>query len=232
MVRLFRLPTTWFFPIILILCNSRTLSCFIVLPDPQLLYCLVNALQNEQELLRRLSAGDPEAFTLLFNHYWPRIYSSMLVISKSPSVAEDIAQEIFTRLWKNREKATDIRDLSAYLFIAARNKVLNSLSKMDVETAYQNYMLHKEPGRADQVTYRELDQLVKEGVQQLSPQQQRAFRLSRMQGLTHDEIAAEMQISRATVKEHIVKALASLRQHLKANGYSTMYIFLFGILFE
>lgn len=155
----------------------------------------------------------------------------MLVISKSPSVAEDIAQEIFTRLWKDREKAADIRDLSAYLFIAARNKVLNSLSKMDVETAYQNYMLHKEPGRADQVTFRELDQLVKEGVQQLSPQQQRAFRLSRMQGLTHDEIAAEMQISRATVKEHIVKALASLRQHLKANGYSTMSIFLFEIIF-
>ncbi len=64
----------------------------------------------------------------------------------------------------------------------------------------------KSRGRADQVTFRELDQLVKEGVQQLSPQQQRAFRLSRMQGLTHDEIAAEMQISRATVKEHIVKS--------------------------
>ncbi|MBO9632372.1 MAG: RNA polymerase sigma-70 factor [Chitinophagaceae bacterium] len=192
---------------------------------------MVNALHNEQDLLHRLSTGDPDAFTTLFNHYWPRIYSSMLVISKSPVVAEDIAQEIFTRLWKDREKAADIRDLSAYLFIAARNNVLNRLSKMDVESAWQQYMIHKEPGKSDQVTYRELDQLVQQGVQQLPPQQQRAFSLSRMQGLTHEQIAAEMQISRATVKEHIVKALASLRQHLRSHGYSSMYILLFEIFF-
>lgn len=192
---------------------------------------MVNALYNEQDLLHRLSTGDPDAFTTLFNHYWPRIYSSMLVISKSPAVAEDIAQEIFARLWKDREKAADIRDLSAYLFIAARNNVLNRLSKMDVESAWQQYMIHKEPGKADQVTYRELDQLVQQGVQQLSPQQKRAFSLSRMQGLTHEQIAAEMQISRATVKEHIVKALASLRQYLRSHGYSSMYILLFEIFF-
>jgi len=192
---------------------------------------LVNALHNEQELLDRLASGDPDAFTIIFNHYWPRIFSSMLVISKSPSIAEDIAQEIFARLWKDRKKATAIRDLSAYLFIAARNKVLNSLSRMDVETAYRNYILHKESGKTDQVTYQELDKLVQEGVQQLSPQQQRAFRLSRLDGLTHEQIAAEMQISRATVKEHIVKALATLRQHLKAHGYSSMYVILFGIIF-
>ncbi len=51
------------------------------------------------------AAGDPEAFTILFNHYWPRIYSSMLVISKSPSVAEDIAQEIFTRIVERQGKS-------------------------------------------------------------------------------------------------------------------------------
>ncbi len=192
---------------------------------------MVNALQNEQELLRRLTTGDPDAFTILFNHYWSRVYSSMLVISKSPTVAEDIAQEIFTRLWKDREKAADIRDLSAYLFIAARNNVLNRLSKMDVEAAWQQYMIHKEPNKTDQVTYRELDQLVQQGIQQLSPQQQRAFSLSRIKGLTHEEIAAEMQISRATVKEHIVKALASLRQFLKSRGYSSLYILLFEIFF-
>lgn len=181
--------------------------------------------------MRRLTTGDPDAFTILFNHYWSRVYSSMLVISKSPTVAEDIAQEIFTRLWKDREKAADIRDLSAYLFIAARNNVLNRLSKMDVEAAWQQYMIHKEPNKTDQVTYRELDQLVQQGIQQLSPQQQRAFSLSRIKGLTHEEIAAEMQISRATVKEHIVKALASLRQFLKSRGYSSLYILLFEIFF-
>jgi len=187
------------------------------------------ALYNEKELLLRLASGDAESFTILFNHHWPRVYSSILVISKSPSVAEDIAQEIFTRLWKEREKAADIRDLAAYLFIAARNKVLNRLSKMEVELAYQSYMLYREPDQQDQVTSRELHQLVQSGMQQLPPQQQRAFQLSRLQGLTHDQIAAEMQISRATVKEHIVKALATIRQFLKANGYSTLYIILFEI---
>lgn len=189
------------------------------------------ALHNESELLSRLALGDAEAFTILFNHYWPRIYSSILVISKSPSIAEDIAQEIFTRLWKDHQKAADIRDLASYLFIAARNKVLNRLARTDVETAYQSYMLYQEPDKPDQLTYRELDALVQTGIQQLPPQQQRAFRLSRIQGMTYEQIAAEMQISRGTVKEHIVKALAAMRQFLKANGYTSLQLILFEIFF-
>lgn len=191
-----------------------------------------NALHNEHELLSRLSLGDAEAYTILFNHYWPRVYSAILVFSKSPSIAEDIAQEIFTRLWKEQEKTGEIRDLAAYLFISARNKLLNLLARTDVEIAYQSHMLYQEPGKQDQVTYRELDALVESGMRQLPPQQRRAFRLSRMQGMTHEQIAAEMQISKATVKEHIVKALATMRQFLKENGYTTLQLTLFEILFN
>lgn len=191
------------------------------------------ALHNERELLSRLVTGDAAAFTIIFNNYWPRIYSSVLVLSKSATIAEDIAQEIFTRLWKEHEKAGDINDLSAYLYIAARNKILNRLAKMDVEAAYQSYLLYQDPaGKPDQVTFRELDQLVKSGMQQLTPQQQRAFSLSRFQGYTYEQIAAEMEISRSTVKDHIVKALAALRQHLKAHGYASLYLVLFNILFD
>ncbi len=181
----------------------------------------------------RLVKGDADAFTVIFNNYFPRIYSSILVISKSATLAEDIAQEVFTRLWQEHGKAAEINDLSSYLFIAARNKVLNRLSRVNVEAAYQSYLLHQDqqPEKAEQVTYRELDQLIRSGMQQLTPQQQRAFQLSRLQGYTYEQIAAEMQISRSTVKDHIVKALAALRQYLKANGYASLYFILFNILF-
>lgn len=150
----------------------------------------------------------------------PQLYGAALVIAKSPVIAEDISQEVFTRFWENREKAPGIRNLRAFLFIAARNMLLNRLAHIEVEAAYHNYLRNKDAASSlmpdEQLAYHELEKKLHKAIVGLPARQQEVFRLSREQGMTYEEIAEQLNISRETVKEHIIKALATLRKALHA----------------
>lgn len=189
----------------------------------------INQSYDEKELLAHIADGDQQAFAVIFNKYWPTVYSAALVIAKSPSLAEDISQEVFTKLWETKEKARDIENVKAFLFIAARNLIINRLSRQKVEDAYRAYQLHHSAeishGGHD-LDYQQLEQRLRSAIRQLPSRQQRAFLLSREQGLTYEQIAEQMQISRDTVKEHIVKALASLRKSLHEHDALLLLILL------
>ena len=174
---------------------------------------------TETELREEIAKGDAEAFHFLFNQYWNKVYSTALVLLKSPQFAEDIAQEAFLRIWRSREKIREIQDLDAFLFVVTRNLSLSRLTKIKREDAYRRYQLiHSatgNPGSHDQVAANELAAYIENGLRRLPPQQQRAFRLSRERGLSHEEIALEMGIGKDTVKNYIVLAIAFMRKYLK-----------------
>lgn len=189
----------------------------------------INQSYDEKELLAHIADGDQQAFAVIFNKYWPTVYSAALVIAKSPSLAEDISQEVFTKLWETKEKARDIENVKAFLFIAARNLIINRLSRQKVEDAYRAYQLHHSAETSHgghDLDYQQLEQRLRSAIRQLPSRQQRAFLLSREQGLTYEQIAEQMQISRDTVKEHIVKALASLRKSLHEHDALLLLILL------
>jgi RNA polymerase sigma-70 factor (ECF subfamily) len=73
---------------------------------------------NEAELVERVALGDEYAFKLVFNHYWPRVYSVALIFAKSPEVAEDAAQEVFANLWIKKELLKEVKEFKAYLLTA------------------------------------------------------------------------------------------------------------------
>lgn len=179
---------------------------------------------SDHELLVKLSEGDSVAFGTLFGRYWDKVYSTALVILKSADRAEDFVQEVFLILWRERAKAAEIRHLENFLFITTRNLIYNRLKRMKTEEAYQHFLrlsLREKTQDATEMTNaesRDLKHLLDIGVRQLPHQQQRAFLLSRELGYSHEQIAAEMNISRDTVKDYIVKALAFLRKYLKENA--------------
>lgn len=190
----------------------------------------INQSYEEKELLEHVADGDQQAFAVIFNKYWPTVYSAALVIAKSPVLAEDISQEVFTRLWEAKEKARHIENVKAFLFITARNLIINRLSRQKVEDAYRTYQLHHSAGGSvgeeERLDYQQLEQRLRSAIRRLPPKQQRAFLLSREQGLTYDQIAQQMQISKDTVKEHIIKALASLRKSLREHDVLVLLILL------
>ncbi|SDF56711.1 RNA polymerase sigma factor [Chitinophaga filiformis] len=185
---------------------------------------------TDRTLLLRMAAGEEDAFNQLFNNYWDKVYSTALVLTKSNQIAEDIAQEVFLRMWQNRHKTDIIDNLDGFLFITARNLVYNKLSRLKLEAAYTNYLQHhfslSEPDTETGTEFRQLQSILEEGMRQLPPQQQKAFRLSRENGLSHEEISHQMGVSRATVKDYIVRAIAFLRKYLQEHALGLFLLIL------
>lgn len=177
---------------------------------------------TEQALLCRMAAGSESAFCALFDIYWNRVYASALTITKSAQLAQDVAQEVFLQLWLHREKAGAIEKLDGYLFISARNLILRKLSRLKMEDAYQHYLSSRAEGEVSDAgapaELKELQHIVESAINCLPPQQQRAFRLSREKGLSHEEISLHMGVSRGAVKDYIVRSISFLRKYLREHA--------------
>ena len=184
---------------------------------------------TNKELLLQIAAGDEAAYKTFFTHYWDQLYSTALTFTKSPELSEDLTQEVFARIWISREKLSEVENFEGYLFIMTRNIFFTSLRKevytLQNENYFENYFRDVTSITPDAKTeLKEFENLVEQGINNLPPQQQRAFRLSRFQGMTHEQIAEEMGISKLSVKSHIVRAIQSLKKYLENHSESLLII--------
>lgn len=173
---------------------------------------------NETKLLYLLRQGNELAFTQLYNYFRPKVYGVALKMLKSPELAQEIVQEVFLKIWQEREKAEDIRDFENFLFIITRNRVLDALKKKaneavtKKELTFQNAFENKTDFPVREKQYEELLARVTE---HLPPQQKIVFELAKTQGLSHKSIAEQLQISPLTVKKHMAAALKFIRSHFQ-----------------
>jgi RNA polymerase sigma-70 factor (family 1) len=185
-------------------------------------------LHNEKELLLLVSGGDESAYQELFYHYWDQIYSTALMFTKSPELSEDLSQDIFARIWLKREKLAEVEHFDSYLFITSRNLIFDHLRKKVFSGGYdeyfQEYFRDASLSPDQKLEFKEFENNVQQAIGDLPHQQQTAFRLSRFQGLSHEEIASQMGISRATVKSYIVRSIVTLRKMLKDHPENPMVI--------
>lgn len=193
-----------------------------------------STLHNEKELLLMVSEGDQSAYQLLFHHYWDPIYSTALMFTKSPELSEDLSQDVFARIWLKREKLAEVEKFDSYLFITARNLIFDHLRKKVFTGGYdeyfQEYFRDAALSPEQRLEFKEFENSVQLAIKELPTQQQTAFRLSRFQGLSHEDIARQMGISRATVKSYIVRSIVTLRKMLKdhpENPMILLWIYLF-----
>jgi RNA polymerase sigma-70 factor (ECF subfamily) len=175
---------------------------------------------TELLLLQQLSEGNKAAFDQLFSANWDLVYSAALVLIKSPEIAGDISQDVFLSLWENRQKVIVIENIKGFLCNSVKFLVHKRLRRMKVEDAYAQYLAYKSstiptaPEHEHLLITKQLQASLQEGIAQLPPQQQRAFKLSREQGLTHEQISELIGVSKKTVKDYIVRSIAYLRQYL------------------
>lgn len=174
------------------------------------------------ELFLLISEGNKEAFRCLFDNYRNKIFSIALKFTGEKQASEDVVQEVFIKLWTNRENLPAIRNFDAYLNTMARNHLFNYLRKIAHEQAVVKKMAIVQGEQQknevfDGLYYKELNSLVGKAVNQLSPQQKKVYNYSRIEGLKHHEIAEAMGISTSTVKGHIVEALKHIKSAISAN---------------
>ena len=174
---------------------------------------------TEKELLELVAQGDQAAYKILFSQYWDHLYSTALVFTKSPELSEDLTQDVFVQIWLKRERLKEVEKFDAFLFITARNLIIDRLRKKvfssDSDDYYKEYLSDKSSSPVQKLELKELEDLLQKGIGSLTPLQQQAFRLSRFEGLSHQEIAGKMGISHKAVKSHIVRAIVTLRKYME-----------------
>ncbi|MCG2613330.1 sigma-70 family RNA polymerase sigma factor [Terrimonas sp. NA20] len=168
-----------------------------------------------------MQEGDEQAFTVLYGHYGPRLYVNILRMVKDQVQAEEIVQELFTRIWQQRRHKAIAENFQGYIYRIGQNLVYDFYRslKRDAQLlekfrvfAQQHYE-HIEEALQDKQHHIFLQQAMK----QLSPQQRRVYELVKINGHTYKQAAEILGISPLTVKEYLVATNKLIRNYILAN---------------
>jgi RNA polymerase sigma factor (sigma-70 family) len=186
---------------------------------------------NENELLHAVKKGDENAFRELMNRYWNKMYSNILYHCKQQELAEELTQDLFITVWQKREQLQEIKQFDAWLYTIAKNLVLGAFRKKVLplldSSSFDPYFHDDGLTGADLLELKELHTVLNSEIAQLPPQMQRAFTLHRIQGLSHEEVAAQMNISKFSSQTYVARATILLRAALsKYSGKAGFHFFL------
>jgi RNA polymerase sigma-70 factor (ECF subfamily) len=190
---------------------------------------------TDADLLGQVASGDEGAFTLLFARYRERLFFYLLRHVKSREAAEEIVTDIFMKLWTGRELTAHIRHLGAFLHKVAFHEALHFLRTAArharLSQVYIDRGVTAVPRTpAELVIDAETRRILHEAIEQLPPQRKKIYRLSRQEGLSHEQIAEALGLSRATVNNALVAAHRSISQHLQQKGIGKAALSLFFLL--
>ena len=175
---------------------------------------------TDQALFKELAKSSPHAYTIIFNQWFRSVYyfAARFV---DPSDAEDIAVEVFQKLWAGKKMFQSTQNLKSFLFTSTRNACLDFIKtnhrRNGYEAAASRLMEEEENGFSEHEFMAELMKRVQEELGHLPPQTREVFSLAYFQGMTNAEIADRLNISDPTVRNQKSTALRVLRLALKYN---------------
>ncbi|MBX2924342.1 MAG: sigma-70 family RNA polymerase sigma factor [Chitinophagaceae bacterium] len=184
---------------------------------------------HEKKLFEHIAEGDEEAFAVLFHLRTDSLYTYILKITKSDIWAEELVQDVWTQVWLNRRKLSTLEDPVSYLHRIARNRSLDWIRRNKLELKWLYYLqrnLHNDGAdtTAQRIDHDQAQRLVQKAIHALPERRKRIIELKYRLGCSYEQIGAELQISKNTVRNQIVSALRSIRDHLRQHGDLLLYL--------
>lgn len=178
-------------------------------------------IDSEADLLTSLAAGHEPSFALIYDKYWKMVYQTANKLLQSSSLAQDIVQDVFSTVWVQRREVQHVANLEAYIRTMARNRIYSEFRAWSKERANLENYTHQLPTSVDDCDFnllnRQNEQLLEQILHTLPPRQKEVFTLARKEGLSHEQIAEKLNLSSGTVKNHMVRALQTIRMHLESS---------------
>lgn len=183
----------------------------------------------DEPLLTAVSRGDEQAFTALFDKYAQSVHGFLLEHLHDETAADDLVQEIFTKIWLLRDTLPGVKKFRGFLFVMSRNYALNHIKARVREHArIQKWYRHQVSPQTELESdpTEAFDDLVDQAIESLPQQQKKAWILSRKEKKKYNEIAEEMNLSRETVKKYIQYANEQLKRTIEVRVNFPLIIFL------
>jgi RNA polymerase sigma-70 factor (ECF subfamily) len=178
----------------------------------------VNNKLIDSNSIKQLIEGNEDVFTAVYEQYSEKVYRLAFRFLKDKALSEEVVQETFINVWLSREKLDPAGNMWLYLYVVAKRLSLNSLRQACKSNNFVENLLNfmeEQNSTEEEVLARDLEQFTDKIIEKLPRQQQLVFKLSRVEGLSHKEIAEQLHISPNTVKNHMVEALKTLRSQLR-----------------
>lgn len=173
-------------------------------------------------LQQQIAVGDQRAFRQLFDYYAERLTRFAYSILKNKDAATEVVDEVFVKIWKQKESITEIRHLTTYLYTATKNASLNYLSRKANEQItdsfdFINIQLQEEDCPDQQMITSEIFRSIRAAVEDLPPRCKMIFKLVREDGLKYQEVADILHISVNTVDAQMVIAVKKISEKVKGH---------------
>jgi|GEM_PF-36392 len=185
-------------------------------------------------IVGRLCAGDEMAFDALYKMYSERLLGYLLKLVKVETIACDLLQVVFMKVWNNRDHIDSNLSFRSYLFQIAENTAYDFFRKAARDKKIQKQLIEKATSQYNHVEEslisKEDVQLLHTAMDSLPPQRRQVFQLVKMEGRSYADVSKELNISTSTISDHIVKATKFIRQRLEKEQSVALGILLFYLL--
>jgi RNA polymerase sigma-70 factor, ECF subfamily len=174
-------------------------------------------LNNKKNILPFQNNSSEEVIEALFRSYYPVLCKSLFKILKDVSLAEDIVQEVFLKIWDMRADLKMNEGIKSYLYKACYNTALNHIKteKRESELDANSNLLISYESAERSLNFLEAESQIMKAIELLPPKTQLVFTLSRFEELSYKEIAERLDVSVKSVEKHMGIALQRLRENLK-----------------
>jgi RNA polymerase sigma factor (sigma-70 family) len=191
---------------------------------------------TDQKLLLALRKGDESAFSILYDKYWPEVYTMVYRRLRDREVTRDIVQNIFVNLWVSRKEIVLESTLAPYLNRAAKNRAISFYKKNAATFSRDHIFQHQQVQHAIDLNLEavELEAFFNQEIADMPDTMRKAFVLSRQENKSIREIAAELSLSEQTIKNNISQALDRLKKKTKLyySDPANLAIFILVVLTE
>ena len=171
---------------------------------------------NDFVVFKKIKEGDVGTFEKIFRQFYASLCMYAFSITSRKDISEDVVQDVFYNIWKDREHIQILGSIKNYLYGAVRNHSLRYLEHALVERQYQENVLNNaaetDLSPHELLEYKELENVITNIINKLPERRKQIFLMYRMKGKKYKEIAEYYAISIKTVEAEMTKAYQILRQ--------------------
>jgi RNA polymerase sigma-70 factor (ECF subfamily) len=169
-------------------------------------------------LILELKCGNTSALKKIYNIYGSKLFFFINSYTRNKEISEELVQDVFIKLWNNREKLETSKSITSFIYTIAKNHAIDYIRKYNVKIYSIDFINEIDYSQGnfgeEKLIYDEEEKFITDAINQLSPRKREVFELNRNEKLTYMQIARQLGISISAVEKNISSALKEIKNYI------------------